>query len=101
MATFDAELWLYEGEAAWYFVTLPPDLSDDIEAQTAGLRRGFGAVRVRVTVGSTSWSTSIFPDSKRGAYVLPVKKEVRIREDLQVGDRLSVVLDVVQLDCLP
>ena len=95
MHTFDAELWLYDGEAAWTFVTLPPELSDDIRAQTDGRRRGFGSVRVQVTVGATTWSTSVFPDAKRGAYLLPVKKDVRRREQLEVGDRLTVTLEVV------
>ena len=92
---FDAEVWLYEGDAAWHFVTLPEDVSDDIEARTTGPRRGFGSVRVRVTIGTTNWSTSIFPDSKRGAYLLPVKKEVRRREGVTAGDRVAVTLDLV------
>ncbi len=95
MPTFDAELWLHDGEAAWCFVTLPADLSDDIADRTDGSRRGFGAVRVHVTVGSTTWATSIFPDSKRGAYLLPVKKDVRRQEGLEVGDRLRIELEVV------
>lgn len=94
MPTFDAELWLHDGEAAWCFVTLPADLSDDIADRADRSRRGFGAVRVRVTVGSTSWATSIFPDTKRGAYLLPVKKDVRRREGLEVGDLLRVALEL-------
>jgi hypothetical protein len=91
---FDAELWLHEGEAAWFFVTVPADVSDDIEARTAERRHGFGSVPVRVTVGSTTWTTSVFPDSKRAAYLLPVKKDVRAWESLDAGDRLTVVLEV-------
>lgn len=91
---FEAELWLYEGDAAWHFITLPPDISDEIEASTTQ-RRGFGSVRVRVTVGATTWSTSVFPDSKRGAYVLPVKAEVRRRESLSPGSVVAVGLDLL------
>jgi hypothetical protein len=91
---FDAELWLWEGDAPWCFVTLPADLSDDVEEQ-AGPRRGFGAVRVEVTVGATTWRTSMFPDRKRGAFLLPVKKDVRRREGLDVGDVVSVQLQVL------
>ena len=94
MHRFDAELWLWEGDAAWHFVTLPADLSDDLRARD-GARRGFGAVRVEVTVGASTWRTSVFPDSKRGAYLLPVKKEVRAREGLEVGDVVQVALDVI------
>ena len=93
--TFDAELWLHDGDAAWCFVTLPAELSDDIADQTAGRAGGFGSVRVQVTVGGTTWATSLFPDSKRGAYVLPVKKDVRRREGLAAGDRLHVALELL------
>lgn len=95
MHRFTAELWPYQGEAAWWFVTLPVELGDTLREQTEGQRRGFGSVRVQVTVGSTTWSTSVFPDSKRGTYLLPVKKAVRVREGLEDGDPVAVVLDVV------
>ncbi len=52
-------------------------------------------MRVRVTVGGTTWSTSLFPDSARGAYVLPVRKPVRAAEGLEVGDVVTVGLEVV------
>ena len=92
---FRSELWRWQGDAAWHFVTLPADVSDDIEARTAHLSRGFGSVRVRVTVGATTWSTSVFPDSKLGAYLLPVKKDVRRAEDLEEGADVEIGLDLV------
>jgi hypothetical protein len=92
---FASELWVHHGDAAWHFLTLPGDVSDDIEARTSETRRGFGSVRVRVTVGSTVWTTSVFPDSKAAAYVLPVKKEVRRAEGLEAGSRVHVALDVL------
>lgn len=91
---FNAELWLHQGDAAWHFVTLPHDVSDDIEARTADERRGFGSVRVRVTVGATTWTTSVFPDKARQAYVLPVKKDVRRAEGLTSGDDVTIDLDL-------
>ena len=29
--TFSGEVWIYLGEGAWYFVTLPNDLADEID----------------------------------------------------------------------
>lgn len=94
MYRFDAELWLWDGEAAWHFVTLPEDVSDDIGVR-ATARRGFGSVRVRVTVGASTWATSVFPDSKRGAYLLPVKRQVREAEGLELGNRVPVRLELL------
>jgi hypothetical protein len=51
---------------------------------------------VRATVGATSWTTSVFPDARRGAYVLPVKRAVRQAEDLDEGDPADVVLEVLE-----
>ena len=91
---FAAPLWQYPGAGGWYFVSLPADISSDITDLTAGSRRGFGSVRVAVTVGATSWRTSIFPDSKTGAYLLPVKKAVRLAEHLEAGDDVRTQLNI-------
>ena len=95
MHEFSAEVWRHEGEAAWWFLTVPGDVSDDLRALTAGTRRGFGSVRVQVRIGATQWTTSVFPDSKRGAYLLPVKKDVRRAERLDDGARVQVALEVL------
>lgn len=96
MFRFEAALWLWQGDAAWHFVTVPADVSDEIEGRTAaGERRGFGSVRVKVTIGATTWSTSVFPDKKQAAYVLPIKKDVRTREGLSAGDKTKVTLELL------
>ena len=92
---FRAPLREHTGPAAWYFLTLPHDVTDEIDERTASTQRGFGSVRVRVTVGATTWATSIFPDTKAGAYVLPMKKAVRTAEDLDDGDEVDVMLELV------
>ena len=92
--TFRAEIWLSEVFAACRFVSLPNQLADEIADTVDGSKPGFGSVRVSVTIGGTTWSTSIFPDSKRGTYVLPLKKAVRSAEGVDVGDTVDVDLVV-------
>ena len=92
--SFDAEIWEHDGPAAWFFVSLPEDVADDIEAEHGHRAKGFGSLRVDVRVGTSAWSTSIFPDSKRGTYVLPVKKQVRVAERLVAGAPAKVSLVV-------
>lgn len=93
---FDAELWSpEESMEAWVFASVPADVSDDVRA-LGGPAHGFGSVRVEVTVGDSTWRTSVFPDAKRGCFVLPVKKSVRRAEDLEVGDTARVVLQVLE-----
>ncbi len=82
---FEGPLWQWQARDAspgsWYFVSLPFEVSDEIEA-VAGPGRGFGSVRVEVTVGSSTWRTSVFPSAEEKTYVLPVKKAVRVAEGL-------------------
>ena len=91
-------MWLYPGDAAWHFVSVPKKESAQIAAgqalrQAQGTkRRGFGAVRVRARVGATSWETSIFPDKKSGTYLLPLKAAVRKKEGIFLNDIISVLL---------
>lgn len=88
---FDAELWLWQSRTdSWTFVSLPTDVADEVLDRVAGYTRGFGSVRVEVTIGGTAWRTSLFPDKGRGTYVLPVKKAVRRAESLDAGDSVRV-----------
>ena len=89
---FTATVWRYDGQVAWYFLTLPVDLSEEIRARTE--RVGFGSVRVDVRIGATSWSTSVFPDKESGSFVLPVKAAVRRAEDLDDGSPARVHVTV-------
>ncbi len=94
--SFTADVWRHDGAAAWFFVCLPEAIADDIDEQFGHRAAGFGSVRVEVTIGATSWLTSIFPDTKRGTYVLPVKKAVRVAEHLADGSTAQVVLVAVR-----
>ncbi|GAA4960883.1 DUF1905 domain-containing protein [Kineococcus glutinatus] len=92
---FTAELWRWEARPdLWVFVRLPADVSAEIR-DVPRPRSGFGAVPVRVACGGSRWSTSVFPESADGAYVLPVKKAVRDGERLALGDRARFVVEVL------
>jgi hypothetical protein len=92
---FTADLWAYGDEpGSWHFVTLPVEVAHEVR-DGAGPRRGFGSIRVSVTVGDTSWQTSLFPDSKSESMVLPVKKAVRVAEDLEAGEPCEVTVEVL------
>lgn len=97
LITFDAELWIWDArrDDSWTFVSLPSDASEEIRDLTGGVRRGFGSVRVRVTVGASTWKTSIFPDSARGCFVLPVKRTIRQAEALDAGDKATVTVELI------
>jgi len=90
---FESTVWRWRDDGAWHFLTLPDDVSDDIDDRTA-LKAGFGSVKVEVTIGSSTWRTSIFPSKEARAFILPVKKAVRVAEGCEDGSRVRVRLSV-------
>jgi hypothetical protein len=85
--SFTAPCWIYSGQGAWHFVSLPKELADELThftRATQGGKRpaGWGTVRVMAQIGQTQWETSMFPDSKTQSYVLPIKAAVRYAENV-------------------
>ncbi|MGE3811188.1 MAG: DUF1905 domain-containing protein [Candidatus Nanopelagicales bacterium] len=70
-------------------------LADELRARTTGRARPFGSVPVRATIDQTSWSTSLFADTKAASYLLPVKADIRRRERLEAGDDVRVTIDLL------
>lgn len=89
--TFSARLWTHDARQVT-FCSLPEQLSDRIDELSQGRAHGFGSVPVEVTVGSSSWHTSLFPSAELATYVLPVKKAVRTAEHLETGQDVTVSL---------
>lgn len=90
------KLWLYKGDkVSWHLITIPVDDSRQIKFFTSDLQRGWGAVPVNVTIGNTKWKTSIFPDKKSATYILPVKAEIRKKEQIKEGDEVSFFMEVI------
>lgn len=95
--SFTGKCWMWQGKGSWHFITLPEDKSEEIKFFSEnfhGKRRGWGSVRVLATIGNTAWETSIFPDSKAGAYLLPVKAEVRKKEKIVAGNSVTIKLKI-------
>ena len=88
-----------EGYAPIGFVRIPPEAAGAIVAHEferrleIGKRRGFGSVKVTVTLGESAWQTSLFPN-KDGSWFLPIKKPVRVAEGLIEGDEVDVALEL-------
>lgn len=90
------EVWLYPGDkGAWHFVNIPKKESAEIRESFGGQKRGFGSHRVEVKTGKTTFLTSIFPDSKSGCYLLPLKAAVRKKEKFGSGDVISFSIKIL------
>src|SRR3989344_2721318 len=98
-----AKVWLWPGGThstssgqggAWHFAHVDKKLSVELKEKYAKVRSGFGSIPVSVKLGTTKWKTSIFPDSRSGTYLLPLKASVRRAEGLSEGDTIIFTLEI-------
>lgn len=93
--TLKGRVWLYPGEiASWHFVNLPKKESQEIKETFGKHSPGWGSLPVSVTIGETTWKTSIFPDKRSDNYLLPLKAAIRQKEGIREGDMISFSLSV-------
>ena len=91
-----SEVWIYPSQTTpWHFVSVPKKESAEITARFGKRARGFGSLRVMVTIGKTSWKTSIFPDKKMGEYLLPLKADVRKKEGILARDKITFSINIL------
>ena len=55
---------------------------------------GVHTLPVIVTIGKTSWKTSIFPDKKSATYLLPLKAEIRKKENIKDKDVVDFKIEI-------
>jgi len=87
------QLWSNE-EGRSHFLVLPAEQSAEARAHGMLVRRGFGSVRVEVTLNDISWRTSLFPQ-RSGGYFLPMKMDVLRKTGFAAGDEVTVTLELL------
>jgi hypothetical protein len=93
--TFSAKIWLYSSEkSAWHFITLPIEVAGEINFIFGSYKRGWGSLPVKATIGTTTWTSSIFTDTKSNSFMLPIKAVVRKQENLKAGDLVEFTLEL-------
>lgn len=87
-------VFIEEGFDPAYFVTLPEEAAAMISENrlATGKRGGFGSMRVTARIGGRVWETTL--NSQQGGWSLPIKKPVRLAEDLAEGDMIDVELQL-------
>lgn len=81
-------LQIFDMVASWIYLPIPLE-------KVPGVRPGgWGSIPIDVTIGITTWRTSMFPLKNEG-YFIPIKKLVCKKEGLKVGDMVNVKYTVV------
>lgn len=89
---FSGKIIYWRGPAPFFFVPVPEEESKDIKAISREVTYGWGVIPVKVTVGETTFKTSLFPKEDR--YLVPLKVVVRKAEALEEGDEVTIQLEV-------
>lgn len=93
--SFSGNVWCFEGPTPWHFVTLPQKISKEIYFKYHDKKKNFGSIGVNVWIGKSKWKTSIFYDSKRKSFVLPLKAIIRTKEKISLDDKVNVRIEII------
>jgi hypothetical protein len=89
---FVGEVIHWRGPSPFYFVEVPEEQSAAIEAVAPLVTYGWGVIPVLARIGATDFTTSLFP--KGDMYLVPVKMAVRKAEKIDLGDEVTVTLNL-------
>ncbi len=88
---FSGKIFVWRGPSPYYYVAVPEQPSADIKAIASFVTYGWGVIPVKVRIGQTEWTTSLFP--KDGRYLVPLKDKIRKAEKLAEGDEVTIGLE--------
>ena len=89
---FQGEIFYWRGPAPYLFVAVPDGPTREIRAIASAVTYGWGVIPVTAHIGKTAFKTSLFP--KEGRYLVPIKKSVQLAERVDVGDTVTILLNV-------
>jgi hypothetical protein len=82
----------WRGPAPFYFLPTPPGVTEEIETYKRELTYGWGVIPAKVTIVTTSVTTSLFP--KDGSFYIPLKDALRKPNGISMGDTVNLVLEL-------
>ena len=87
---FKAKVRKWPGDGPWHFVNIDKKMSEEIREAC-----GKGMIRIRTTIGQTTWDNVLFPHKISNSYILAVKKIVRQNESIFEGDEIKIKFRVI------
>lgn len=92
-AQFSGKVFIWPGDLGWHFVYLPKILAKKIKEKKKS--HGAGFIKIEAKIGKTSWQTALFPYKREETYLLAIKKAIRGKEGIFVGDEINVKLKFI------
>ena len=76
----------------WYFVSLPKVMAKEIRENLKWMEEGWGRFKASAKIGNSEWKTAIWFDTKQNTYLLPLKAEIRKKENLKIDQKVKVIV---------
>jgi len=96
---FGGEVVWWRGPAPYHFVPLPDPEAARLRVVASRVTYGWGCVPATVTLGGTTFTTSIFP--RDGGFMVPLKVAARRAEGVELGDDVRLLVVVGDPDDVP
>ncbi|WP_288956597.1 DUF1905 domain-containing protein [uncultured Polaribacter sp.] len=88
--TFTSKMWQDNEPFGWFFVSMTKEMSSEIRQYFKNQEEGWGRMKVVAIVKEIEWKTSIWFDTKRNIYLLPIKAEIRKKANLKVDSEFNI-----------
>jgi hypothetical protein len=92
---FSAKVWYHSSDpsmSGWYFVSLPKETAKEIRENLKCLEEGWGRMKVTAKIGGNEWKTAIWFDTKHDTYLLPLKAEIRKKENIEIDKEVETTI---------
>ena len=88
---FISSIWK-SPSASWHFASLPESLSKEIRNNHQWEEEGWGRLKIIACINKLNWETAIWFDTKLNTYLLPIKAEIRRKQNIKPKQELSITL---------
>jgi hypothetical protein len=82
----------WRGPAPFYFLPTPIEVTEEIETYKRELTYGWGVIPAKVTIGTTTVTTSLIP--RDGSFYIPLKDALRRPNGVTLGSKIKLVLEL-------
>ncbi|HEY3387521.1 MAG TPA: DUF1905 domain-containing protein [Saprospiraceae bacterium] len=89
---FTAKPWQHASPGGWCFVSMPIHMAKEIRDLLKSEEEGWGRLKAKAQIGKSDWDTAIWFDSKMKTYLLPLKAEIRKRENINNGQIIQITV---------
>lgn len=90
--TFTGQVIEWRGPAPFLFVPMPDDESELLFELLGQLSYGWGCIPATVSIGDTTFTTSLMP--RQGRFLVPVKVVVQRAESVGLDDVVDLTVEV-------